>query len=128
MQYRETLPPDCPPANAYSITEPTVRYRLLETTIPRPEDFDSFVKRNGHVIQHSRSTPCEQKGVSLCVSQDVAQAMLTGPLNSNCRWQSIGELTISSGAGKLNPVGKRGHQTWWPSLNFDPVSNCKVIP
>ena len=30
MQYREPLPPDCPPLTAQGITEQTVRYRLLE--------------------------------------------------------------------------------------------------
>ena len=127
MQYREPLPPDCPPPSALGITEQTIRYRLLETTIPRPVDFDSYVRRNGRINRQIRRTPCEQSGVSLFVSLGAVPALLTGSLNQNRRWQSIGELTLSPGAGKLNPVEPKGHQTWWPAQDFDPVNNCQVI-
>ena len=127
MQYRETLPPDCPPASARGIMEPTVRYRLLETAIARPEDFDSYVKRNGQANPRIRRTPCEPAGVSLFVALEVVQAMLTGSLNQNRCWPSIGELTLSGAAGMLNPVEANDHQTWWPSRDFNPVKNCQVI-
>ncbi len=133
MQYRELLPPDCPPPRAQDITEQTVRYRLLEGTTPTQRDFDSYVKRNGHVNQRSRRTPCEQSGVSLWTSLEAVQGVMTGRpnrrrRNNPPRWQAIGELTIAAGAGKLNPVELSGHQTWWPSREFDPVGNCKVMP
>ena len=128
MQYREPLPPDCPPTRAQEITERTVRYRLLETTTPRPEDFDSYVRRNGHVNQRTRRTPCEQNGVSLFTSLETPLNMMKSRLNRNHRWLAIGELTIPAGAGKLNPIEPNGHQTWWPSQAFDPVANCKVMP
>ena len=127
MQYREPLPPDCPPPGASAIMERTVRYWLLETTIPRPVDFDSYAQRNGRINRQIRRTPCEQSGVSRFVSLGAVPALLTGSLNQNRRWQSIGELTLSPGAGKLNPVEPTGHQTWWPAQGFDPVDNCKVI-
>lgn len=127
MQYRETLPPDCPPASAQGIIEPRVRYRLLETTAAHPEDFDSYAKRSGGIKWRLRRTPCEQSGVSLFVALEMVQAMLTGALNHNRRCQSVGELTLPPGAGKLNPVEPSGHQTWWPARDFDPVGNCKVI-
>ncbi len=132
MEYREALPPDCPPPSAQDITEQTVRYRLLETTAPRPEDFDSYVKRNGEVNERSRRTACEQNGVSLWTSREAVQGVMTGRpnrrrQNNAPRWQAVGELTISAGAGKLNPVEPNGHQTWWPSKEFDPVGNCKVM-
>lgn len=133
MEYRETLPPDCPPPSALSITEQTVRYRLLEGTTPTQRDFDSYVKRNVEVNRRSRRTPCEQNGVSLWTSLEAVQGVMTGRpnrrrRNTEPRWQAIGELTISAGAGKLNPVEPNGHQTWWPSKAFDPVGNCKVMP
>ena len=127
MQYREPLPPDCPPLTAQGITEQTVRYRLLENVFPTPEDFDSFVKKRGRPNRRSKRTPCEQNGVSLWKSLNSVRALLASYLNNDGRWQSIGELTIPIAAGKLNPVECDGHQTWWPSQAFDPVENCKVI-
>ena len=56
-----------------------------------------------------------------------AQSLMNSKFNRNRRWQSIGELTLPPGAGKLNPVEPKGHQTWWPAQDFDPVNNCKVI-
>ena len=132
MQYREALPPDCPPPTAQDITGQTVRYRLLKATTPRQDDFDSYVKEHGGAIPDIPRTPCEQNGVSLWTSLETAQGVMTGGANrrrrnSAPRWQAIGELTISAGAGKLNPVEPSGHQTWWPSKEFDPVGNCKVM-
>ena len=127
MQYREALPPDCPPHSAHGITEQTVRYRLLENVVPTPEDFDSFVKKRGRPNRRSKITPCEQNGVSLWKSLNSVRALMASDLNKDSRWQSIGELTIPTGAGKLNPIKPNGHQTWWPSKAFDPVENCKVI-
>ena len=133
MQYREPLPPDCPPTSAQPITEQTVRYRLLKTTTPKQADFDSHVKEHGGPNPEIPRTPCEQNGVSLWTSLEAAKGVITSRLNrkrrnGEPRWQAIGELTISAGAGKLNPVEMNGHQTWWPSKAFDPIGNCKVMP
>ncbi len=132
MQYRESLPPDCPPLTALDITERIVRYRLLKTSAPQQDDFDSYVKDHGGPNPEIPRTPCEQRGVSLWASLEAAQGLMLGTPNRKRRsrtprWQSIGELTIPAGAGKLNPVEKSGHQTWCPSQAFDPVENCKVI-
>ena len=132
MQYRESLPPDCPPPSAQDITEQTVRYRLLKATTPEQDDFDSYAKEHGGPNPEIPRTPCEQSGVSLWTSLEDAQSLMLGNpnrrrRNRTSRWLAIGELTLSDGAGKLNPVEKRGHQTWWPSQAFDPVENCKVI-
>ncbi len=127
MQYREPLPPDCPPLTAQDITERMVRYRLLEGIAPAQKDFDSFAKQKGRYLQKSKRTPCEQSGVSLWKSLNSVRALLAGDLNKAGKWRSIGELTIPTGAGKLNPIEPGGHQTWWPSKDFNPVASCKVI-
>ena len=127
MQYREPLPSDCPPSGAREITEQVVRYRLLMKSSPAQEDFDSYVKIKGGPNPKVRRTPCEQNGLSLYTSLPAAQKQMTGHFNKDGRWQSIGELTIRAGAGKFNPVEADGHQTWWPSIDFNPVPSCKVI-
>ena len=60
MQYREPLPPDCPPPGASAIMERTVRYRMLEVATPQPGDFESFVKKRGRPNPKSDRTLCEQ--------------------------------------------------------------------
>ena len=127
IQYRESLPPDCPPPSAQAIKEQIVRYPLLEGMTPTEEDFDSYAKRNNGSNPGIPRTPCEQSGLSVFVSPEAARRMMTGRLNNLNRWQSIGVVTISAGAGKMNPAERNGHQTWWPSQAFDPVNNCKVI-
>lgn len=127
MQYRESLPPDCPPHSAQGIMDRTVRYRLLESATPKQEDFDSYAKRQGGVNLQISRTPCEQSGVSLFASQESARRLMTSILNRNRRWQAVGELTLQAGAGKLSTVDANGHQTWWPLHAFDPVGNCTVL-
>ena len=105
-----------------------MRYRLLEGITQTQRDFDSYVKRNGRVNRRTRRTPCEQNGVSLFASLEAARNLMASDLNKDRRWQAAGELTIPAGAGKLNPAELEGHQTWWPSKEFDPVENCKVMP
>ena len=62
MQYRESLPPDCPPPSAQDITEQTVRYRLLKTTTPEQDDFDSYVREhrgaNPEIPANKTACPC----------------------------------------------------------------------
>ena len=50
LQYREELPPDCPPESAREITEATTRYRLLRNPIPAESDFDSYA-RQSRIVQ-----------------------------------------------------------------------------
>ena len=127
IQYLETLPPDCPPPSARAITEQTVRYRLLEGMTPTERDFDSYAKRNDGPNLDIRRTPCEQSGLSLFVSLEAARRMMTGRLNDLNRWECIGVVTITAGAGKMNPAERNGHETWWPLQAFGPVNNGKVI-
>ena len=128
MLYRETLPPDCPPPGAQGIMDTTVRYRLLETTTPSQEDFDSYVKQKGSANRQISRTPCEQNGVSVFTSLESASKLMMSFFNKNRRWQAIGEVTLPADAGKLNPVDPNEHQTWWPSQAFDPVGNTTVLP
>ena len=127
MQYREQLPENCPPDSAIEITEATIRYRLLAGKAPRQEDFDSFIKTMGRPRTRTQRSICEQNGVSLWQNEELARELLDGPINKNNKWQSIGELTIPPGEGKLNPPERSGHQTWWPSYKFDPTRHCRTL-
>ena len=127
MQYREELPPDCPPESATAITEATTRYRLLRNTTPEEADFDSYARRRGSPNPRLRRTACEQHGLSLMTSLQEARNLLTSHYNRDRRWQTIGALTIPPGVGRLNPVEPSGHQTWWPSRAFNPSEQCRTF-
>ena len=128
MEFREPLPAGCPPDTAQDIQNPTLKYRLVEGEEPQETDFDSYVNKKGSPIAHSKRTPCEQNGVSLYAKLDAAKMLFKGPRNRDGRWKSIGELTLTPGAGKLNPEEEDGHQTWWPTRDFNPVGNCRLMP
>ena len=85
------------------------------------------MKIKGAPIPDIDPTKCEQSGVSMCTTVEEARNKFNSALNKKERWQSIGEVTIPTRAGKLGRCVKRGHQTWWPSRECDPVVNCKVL-
>ena len=127
MEYREPLPPECPPSTARQIDEPTIRYRLLEDINPTETDFDSYVKKKGGPNPSISRDLCHQTGISLFISLKAAQDMMNGHYNKKGRWRHIGEVTIQPGAGKLEPPEVRGHQTWWPTRTFNVLANCKAL-
>ena len=59
LQYREELPPDCPPESAREITEPTTRYRLLRNPTAQESDFHSYAAKG--VL---RTNDCEEQHAS----------------------------------------------------------------
>ena len=125
MQYREELPPDCPPESATEIMELTTRYRMLRNPTAEEADFDSYAYRRGSHNPRLRRTACEQHGISLMTSLQAARNLMESPYNRDGRWQAIGVLTLPPGTGKLNPVERNGHQTWWASRAFNPSAACR---
>lgn len=127
MEFRETLPDGCPHDTARDIPAPTQKYRLIEGKTPTEKDFDSFFKRKGHYVKSFKYDHCDQNGVSLYAKIEGAEMLFKGPSNSEGRWQSIGEVTLTPGAGMLDPEREDSHQTWWPTKDFDPVANCRIV-
>ena len=127
LQYREELPPDCPPESAREITEPTTRYRLLRNPTAQEPDFHSYARQRGSPNPRLRRTACEQHGLSLMTSLQGARNLLGSHYNRDQRWQAIGVLAIPQGAGKLNPMEPNGHQTWWPTREFNPSEECRTV-
>ena len=128
MKYREPLPSGCPPSTARQIEEPITRYRLLNGAEPSHKDFDSYVKIKGGPILHIGRSHCHQAGISLHTTYEAALRVLNGHFNKTGRWEKIGELTIHPGDGKLETPEPNGHQTWWPTRQFDAAATCKALP
>ena len=132
MIFREPLPPDCPPSHAQDILEPILRYRLLADAIPAQSDFDSWTQQHAGSGIMLEVDPCVQSGVSVFTTVEAARRRLNSPgnrqKNGKRRWNHIGVVTIEAGAGKATRVGSNGHQTWWPTSDFDPVEHCEMLP
>lgn len=103
------------------------RYRLLRSLTPEETDFDSYARQRGSPNPRLRRTACEQHGISLMTSLQGARNLLASHYNRDRRWQAVGMLTIPPGAGRLNPVEPSGHQTWWPSREFNPLEECGTV-
>ena len=93
MEYREELPPGCPPESAREITEATIRYRLLRNPSAEEADFDSYARQRGAPNPRLRRTPCEQHGISLTTSLPAARNLLDSHYNRDQRWQAVGMLS-----------------------------------
>ena len=127
MEYREPLPPECPPDTAQQVDAPTIRYRLLENAEPTEADFDSYVKRKGGSNPTINRAPCHQNGLSVLTTLKAAEDKIKAPYNKKARWTQIGELTIQPGAGTLEPPEANGHQTWWPAKTFNVLAHCRTL-
>lgn len=119
--YRETLPENCPPAQAKEVQQPQVFYRLVKTNPPTDQDFDS-----ARALKPSRkfrkTSECQARGLSIYLSPQQTEAMKhVVPAHLCC------QITLSKGAGPILETQKGSHHTWWPLADFDILANCKVI-
>lgn len=121
-QYRESLPPDCPPAAAQEITSPAAVFRLVRTDPATVDDFRS--QRAERPFRQFRGvTECHARGLSVFARREDSQRALKLPA---LRGRLICRVQLESGAGSLQQTGRRSHHTWWPSADFDILSRCAV--
>ncbi len=112
MEYREQLPPDCPPLDAAEITEPTKLYRLVKSLPPSADDFQSY--RALRPNDDFGKEECKASGLSVYSRRSSAENRRLTP---NFREYHICELDLSNGAGKLQRSGG-AHCTWWPYAGY----------
>ena len=121
-QYRESLPPGCPPDEAWEITSSAAVFRLVRTHPPTADDFRS--QRAEKPFQKFRGvTECRARGVSVFSRREDLQRALKLPA---LRGRLICRVQLGSGAGSIQQTGRRSHHTWWPLAEFDILSQCAV--
>ena len=123
MTYRETLPENCPPDEAEEITSPRLVYRLVRNNPPTDDDFQSQqAERPDRVFRDV--TECQARGLSVFASRTVAEQLSSiGSLQGT----AVCQVTLTPGAGRIQPTGRRSHHTWWPLAEYDILANSQVV-
>lgn len=121
-QYRESLPPGCPPEGAREITSSSSVFRLVRTSPPTADDFRSQrAEKPSHEFRGM--SECHARGLSVFSRRDDSQRALKLPA---LRGRLICRVQLESGAGSIQQTGRPSHHTWWPLAEFDILSRCAV--
>jgi hypothetical protein len=121
MEYREALPPDCPPESSEEIVNTIEVYRLVASFPPTDDDFRSQRDlKPVHVFRDIQE--CQARGLS--VHLDIKDSVRTLKLPSQ-RGRTVCCVKLNSGAGRIMQTGKPSHHTWWPLRSFDILGSCK---
>ena len=121
-EYRESLPPDCPPDGAREITSSAAVFRLVRTHPPTADDFRS--QRAEKPFQEFPGvSECHARGLSVFSRREDSQRALKLP---SLRGRLICRVQLESGAGRIQQTGRRSHHTWWPLAEFDILRRCAV--
>ena len=93
------------------------------TNPPTDDDFRSQrAERPDHVFRDV--TECRARGLSVFASRNVAEHLST---SGNLQGTAVCQVTLTPGAGRIQPTGRRSHYTWWPLANYDILANCQVV-
>ena len=123
MTYREPLPDNCPPDTADEITSRRLVYRLVHNNPPTDGDFQSQrAERPDRIFRDV--TECQARGMSVFASRSVAEQLST---SGSLQGTAICQVTLVPGAGRIQPTGRRSHNTWWPLADYDILANCQVV-
>ena len=123
MSYREPLPDDCPPNDAEGIDAPRIVYRLVRNNPPTDDDFRS--QRAERPEQIFRDvTECQARGLSVFTNLNIAERLST---SGRLQGMAVCRVTLATGAGRIQPTGRRSHHTWWPLADYDILTNCQVV-
>lgn len=126
MQFRDHLPSNCPPPDAYSSA--MVVYYLVDGDPPTAKDFLSFreKKPNQNV---DPELVCQSSGIS--VYTDIAGTELARKVSRSLRNKKLAQGILSNNSGKIKNTPSKNtgdtHHTWWINRNIDPCSFFKVL-
>lgn len=123
LKYRESLPADCPPAEADEVDEVVDVYRLVRTLPPTDSDFRS--QRAEHPERaFTNVSECQATGVSVFTSAQEARKKLA---SVRFRGMHVCRVRLRNGAGRILKTGGGSHHTWWPFAEFDILHECAAV-
>lgn len=124
MHWAETLPPDCPPEEAFSPSG-EVFYRLIEGAQPSAKDFYSHSKLKPNIIYPDE---CIAKAVSLYDNKDSCKQIRCLPYTKKFKNKLMIEITLTSECGAIKQTSNDRHFSWWLSNSYDPLLHSRVLP
>jgi len=121
-RFREQLPENCPPREAWQVNEELEMFRLVRRQIPVEADF-----RSQRAERPKASFPgvseCRARGLSLFADREDAAMRLSLP---KLRGRKICRVRLDSGAGYIEQTGEGSHHTWWPLAEYDILAQCHM--
>lgn len=116
--FRESLPANCPPADAVDVAHNEI-YRFLASDPPDDDDFASYAAKGR--LNYLHIDACRWAACSFYSNK--MKALKAWDTFSVIRENNdyIGSLDIPAGAGKSLGGKKNGHVSFWFFSNFDPV-------
>jgi len=123
MNYRDTLPDDCPPCAAEEVDAPRVVFRLVSNVPPTSDDFRSQRQQNPN-RRFTGVTECQACGLSIFSNKhDAATKLLKLPRFKN---HKLCRVMLSAGSGRIQQTFQPSHHTWWPRTTFNILENCSL--
>lgn len=121
-KFRETLPDNCPPADAHE-GACAQAFRFVATTAPTAADFDSYAAQ-GHQLPDGISV-CPCRWASCSLFSDIRTVQKKRKLKSLKKYRFVVELKIAAKSGRLKE--SYGHIDFWMYNNFDPLAAILMI-
>ncbi len=121
MNYREPLPPDCPPEEAAEIEAERIVFRLVRGNPPGLNDFRS--QRAERPEAFFRISECLLRGLSVYAERADCEKTRKLP---RFRHSSVCRVRLVMGAGRIQQTFQPSHHTWWPFAEFDILVYCSL--
>ncbi len=122
IKYKEELPEQCPPGDAFEPSENLV-YRLVESNPPTQQDFFSHRKLWPQKEYHTDE--CRARSIS--VFFDIVECDLLRALPAH-KTKKIAKVKVDESAGKMLSTGRDpSHHSWWIYSGFEAHNNCEIV-
>ncbi len=121
MNFRESLPEGCPPAESEQISSARDVFRVIRSNPPTWDDFRS--QRDQRPEATFNVSECQARGLSVFADRSGCDKVRKLP---RFRGTCVCRVGLDRGAGQILHTGPQSHHTWWPSADFDILARCCV--
>lgn len=119
MEFRDHLPPKCPPSDANSRKMEV--YYLVDSDQPTEKDFLSFKERRPEKEFDDDILACQSCGLS--VYTDCSGIELAKKVSRSLKKKKLAKGMLSENSGKIKNTPSRNtgdtHHTWWPNRDLN---------